>query len=319
MPEEQSFIPGLAPPQAEQAAQPDILGSALSAGKWGALGGGALGGLRGLMRGKGFLKNTLGGALLGALGAGGFTAFHKADPFQRGGMAGTAYQEAMQRALGEAVGGGTLSDVGSGALQQALMSVLSGKGQFTPDQQQALVQQFTQSLLPTEKGWGKRIKLGEQVSHLLSSNRPQRAYGGLRAMSKVMPDMDMRTAIQHAMQRIEAGRIRSPEERSALAALGSRMKSRLEMYRKATPAIGALGELKSQFGAGGLSSEDLAKRVGLLTGRFGAKDEKSQRMRQFLQETIARPAATRQPGNLLGSTMREAPALGDYVMSALER
>jgi len=313
---EQSTIPGLAP-QPEQ--QPDVLSSALHAGKWGAAGGAALGGIRGALKGKDFLKNTLGGALLGALGAGGFTAYHKASPFQQGGVAGTAYQDAMQRALGEAVGGGNFSDISSGAMEQVLTSVLSGKGEFKPEQQRALVQQFTQSTLPTKKGWARRIKLADKVSSQLTSGNPRTAYRGLRVMAKVMPDTDMRTAAEHALKRIESGRMRLPEERAALAALGERMRSRLGMYHKATPALGALSEMKSQYGSGKLSNEQLAQQIGILTGRFGSKEEKAQRTRQFLQQMIARPVSKTAPDSLMGQTMREAPDIGDLVMSAMER
>jgi len=312
---EQSFIPNTNSPP-EQG--PDVLGSALNAGKWGALGGATVGGVRGALKGD-FLKNTLGGALLGALGAGGFTAYHKANPFQQGGVAGTAYQDAMQRALGEAVSGSPLDEVGSGAAQQALMSVLSGKGRFTPDEQSSLVQQFTQSTLPSQKGWERRISLADKVSNQLASGKPQAAYRGLKVMAQVMPDMDMRTAAEHALKRIETGRMRGPEDQAALAALGARMRSRLDMYRKATPAIGALSSMKSKYGGGKLSDEQLAQQVGILTGRFGSKDEKSQRMRTFLQQALARPVNKTAPGSLMGQTMAEAPEVGNLVMSALER
>lgn len=313
---EQSFIPGLSEQPTDKS---DALSSALRAGKWGALGGGTLGGIRGVTTGKDFLKNTLGGALIGALGAGGFTAYHKASPFQQGGVAGTAYQDAMQRALGEAVGGGSLGDVGSGAMQQALMSVLSGKGNFTPDQQSALVQQFTQSTLPSKKGWERRIKLADRVAAQLTSGNPRTAHRGLRVMARVMPDTDMRTAAEHALQRIEGGRTQGPEERAALASLGERMRSRLVMYRKASPALSALSGMKSQYGAGKMSNEQLSQQIGLLTGRFGSKEEKAQRMRQFLQQMIARPVAKTAPGSLMGQTMSESPEIGNLVMSALER
>jgi hypothetical protein len=314
---EPAFVPELSPQP--PSAAPDVLSRALQAGKWGALGGATLGGIRGAIKGKDFLKNTLGGAILGALGTGGFTAYHHASPFQRGGIAGTAYQEAMQRALGEAVGGAPLSDIGSSAIQQALMSVLAGKGQFTPDQQRALVQQFTQSIIPTEKGWSRRINLAERVANQLKAGKPHRAVRGLQTMAQVIPDMDMRTAAQHALQRIKSGRFRLPEERAALAALGERMRTRLDLLRKAQPAVSALAQMKSRYGLGELSTEELAQQIGLLTGRFGAQHEKAQLMRQLLQDMISRPVQKTSPGSLIGRTMEESPELGATVMEALGR
>jgi len=197
--------------------------------------------------------------------------------------------------------------------------VLSGKGRFSPDEQRSLVQQFTQSTLPSKKGWERRINLADKVADQLASGKPHSAYRGLKVMAKVMPDMDMRTAAEHALKRIETGRMRGPEDQAALAALGARMRSRLAMYRKATPAIGALSGMKAQYGGGKISDEQLAQQVGILTGRFGSKDEKSQRMRTFLQQALARPVNKSAPGSLMGQTMSESPEVGNLVMSALER
>jgi hypothetical protein len=314
---EKPAIPGLDAPLDQKS---DVLAKALEAGKWGAAGGAGLGALSSLVSGEGnYLRNTLAGALLGGGATGGFAAYQAADPFQRGGVAGTAYQKALERTLGETIGGSTLSEAGSAGLRDALISTLTGQGSFEPEEQSALVQQFTQSTLPTKKGWDRRIKLASKVADQLTSDNPRKAFRGLRVMAQVMPDVDMKTAAQHALQRIESGQTRLPEEISALAALGNRIRARLETYNQATPAVDSLRAMKSEFGSGKINPEEFAQRIGLLTGRFGEQTPEAQRLRQFLQQVIARPVSRTKPNSLMGRTMSEAPEVGDLVMSALER
>jgi hypothetical protein len=138
-------------------------------------------------------------------------------------------------------------------------------------------------------------------------------------VAQIIPDMDMRTAAQHALQRIKAGRFHLPEERAALAALGERIRTRLDLLRKAKPAVSALAQMKSRYGLGELSTEELAQQIGLLTGRFGAQHEQAQHMRQLLQDMISRPVPKTSPGSLIGRTMEESPELGAAVMEALGR
>jgi len=302
----------------EKAVPGDIGQHALAAGKLGAIGGAGVGFLRELMKDDPkYLRGTLGGALIGGLGAGSLSAFQRADPFQQGGVPGQAYQAALQSALAKTVGGEDLPETAQSAMQSALTSVLTGRGRFVPEEQQALIQQFTQSVLPTRGGWEKRIKLANKVADQLTSERPMQAMRGLQLMAEVMPDMDIKTAAGHALERLRGGRYQKPEERTELAALGARIKQRLETYTSVSPALEELHKMKQEYATGKLTPEDFAKRVGILTGRFGPATEEAERVRQFLQEVIARPVSTEGGADNISKLYMESPTHGELVTRAL--
>ena len=302
----------------EKPAPADVGQRALEAGKLGLAGGAGLGLLREVLSDKpDYLKGTLGGALLGGLGAGSLAAYQSADPFQRGSVPGQAYQSALQSALMKTVGGADVPEVAQSAMQSALTSVLTGRGRFTPEEQQSLVQQFTQSVLPTKGGWEKRIKLAGKVADQLASEQPMRAMRGLQLMTDVMPDVDIKAAAGHALERLRGGRYRKEEERAALAALGARIKQRLTSYASMSPALDELRRMKEEYATGKLTPEDFAKRVGILTGRFGPVTEEAERMRQFLREVIARPVSLRGAPDRISRLYMKSPMHGELVEKAL--
>lgn len=296
----------------------DIGQRALEAGKLGVVGGAGLGLMRELLSDEpSYLRGTLGGALLGGLGAGSLAAYQTADPFQRGSVPGQAYQSALQTALMKTVGGADLPETAQSAMQSALTSVLTGRGRFTPEEQQSLIQQFTQSVLPTKGGWEKRIKLANKVADQLAGDRPMQAMRGLQLMADVMPDLDIKTAAQHALERLRGGRYRKGEERAALAALGTRIKQRLGEYETTVPALDELRKMKEEYAAGKLTPEDFAKRVGILTGRFGPATEEAERMRRFLQGVIARPVSLEGAPDRISRLYQRSPVHGELVEKAL--
>lgn len=273
----------------------DRLRRALSAGKYGAITGASLGLLRSLTAPEGqrdYLKNTLAGALIGGVGAGGVSYLAGGDPWSKASPAAKSFeagQEEAQKGLanpniepGDAVRRG---------LYTGLTEWLSGKHEFTPAEQQALVQQLVKSKVPTGAGWRKRITLAEQAVQQLQSN-PTAALPSLVMLQRVVPDAETRAYINEAVADIRSGRAQTPEGLNALASLGRAIQERIGSHREATQVIDALNMMKELYGANKLSPENVAKNVGLVTGRFGSKSESAERMRQLLQETLARPVPT---------------------------
>jgi hypothetical protein len=291
-------VPGTVPPEPTYAqsiefdpkSDPNLLAKALTLGVPGAAIGGILGAGKAVLGGGDLLRSTLAGALTGGAGVGGTTAYLLADPIQRGLVLGQAYEAGLGGALENLMKG--KSALG-GATQSALQSILSGRGRFTPEEKKSLIQQFTQTTLPSAKGWNRRIRLAQKTAQQLMGRNPARAIRGLKVMQAVMPDVDTRAAVQHAIKRISSGQVRSPHEKQALGALGRRILNRLNIYRQAAPQLSRLADLKRQFARGEMSAADFAARIGLLTGRFGGTREEVARMRQFLQEVAARPVGAK--------------------------
>jgi ParB-like chromosome segregation protein Spo0J len=146
---------------------------------------------------------------------------------------------------------------------------------------------------------------------------PAGAIRGLKVMQAVMPDVDTKAAVQHALTRISAGRVRSPGDKTALAALGRRILNRLNIYRQASPQLAQLAKLKQRFARGELSAADFAGRIGLLTGRFGGTREEVGRMRKFLQEVIARPVEVK--GSPLADLYSQDPEMAAMFEKAFAR
>lgn len=294
---------------------PSLLAKSLAFGGLGTLGGGLYGLGKSILGGEDPFKGTLASALKGGLGTGATAAYALANPLQRGMVLGSAYESGLNKALQQMISG--RGNAFGAATEGALESILSGRGRFTPEEKQSLIQQFTQSALPSSKGWQRRIKLGEQTARKLLGRNPSAALRGLKVMQTVMPDMDMRTAVQHAIDRITSGQLRTPVERMALSALGRRIYNRLNIYRQAAPQLKRLASLRKNYSTGGMRADEFAKRVGLLTGRFGGNREEVARMRQFLQEIIARPVG--QDKSEIGKLYASNPEVASLMQLAMSR
>jgi hypothetical protein len=308
-------------PQEQQPAINRRLRTALGAGKVGLIGGATAGLMRSLMQPKGernYLRNTLAGALLGA-GAGGIGGYIAGgDPFQRGSPAAKSFETGkehlMERLLdpharpGEAL---------HGAILTGLSEYLSGKHEFGPEQQKALVQQFAKGYVPTTSGWRRRVKLAEQAVSRLRAN-PMTAASSLVTLQKVAPDPEMRQFASEALARIRSGRAATPEGANALATIAQQMEQSARRYREAVPVIDAMNVMKEMYGAGQLSEEEMAKNLGLISGRFGARTPEAESLRQLVQGALARPIATT-PRAPYKDVATGTPRLVNLVRRAMSR
>lgn len=287
-------------------ADPNLLSKSLGVGGVSAL----LGGLGSLLTG----GNPLSSAAKYGLGGAGTAAYALADPFQRGGMLGKAFESGAGGALQGLMTGG---DASSGALQGAMTSLISGKGRFTPEEQKSLAQQFVQSVIPSVRGWRKRITDAERASRQLMGRNPASAMPMLKKLIKVLPDVQSKASISHAMKMISSGNIVTPNERNALGSIGRFLLGHLNIHKQLTPQLDTLAKLKQMFAAGKLSTEDIAKRMGLVAGRFGSSREEVQRMRNFMQQVFARPVQGK--GELAGlfSQDPEVAAMMSKAMSGV--
>ncbi len=263
------------------------------AGLVGAVAGAGLGMMRaGLSKGenKSYLRDTLAGALLGGVGAGGASYLSEASPFVRGGAPAKSFEAARQRYMNTLL---TQPDTAPGeaarkALQTGLLEYLSGKHEFSPEQQSALTQQFVKARVPTGGGWRRRINLAQRaVTGLMS--QPRASARQLALLQKVAPDPEMRMLAGEALARLRSGAAATPEGRHALATIAKAMQNRLPVYRKATNVLDALNVMKEMYGKGTLGGADVAKNLGLITGRFGASSPEAERTRRLVQQVLARP------------------------------
>lgn len=271
---------------------------ALGAGKWGALVGGGLGALRAATQPKeerSYLRDTLAGALLGAAGAGGTSYLAHASPFTRGGAGAKGFEAGKETALARILQdpSASPSEVARESITAALGEILSGKHEFGPEQQQALVQQFVKAKVPTSAGWRRRIDLADRAVQDLIMN-PAAALPALKTLQRVAPDPEMRTYATEAEARIKSGLLAYPEGRNALATFGRMMANKVKDYRTATHTIDALNVMKEMYGRGELSPTDVAKNVGLITGRFGPTTRSAETIRQIVQSAIS-PEYTVEP------------------------
>lgn len=278
--------------------EPTRLEQALESGKWGALVGGGIGALRAALSqpdeegSRGFLRNTLAGALLGGVGAGGTKYLSTADPFTQASGTAKGFERAKTQALaGLLTPGKEAPDVARESIFSGLLEMLSGKHDFGPDEQKALVQQFAKSKIPTSQGWRNRVNLAEQAVEQLQVD-PQQSVRSLVTLQKVAPDPEMRMLAGEALSRLRSGRARTPEGINAMATLAREMGGKLQTYRQATKTLDALNMMKELYGAGRISEEDVAKNVGLVTGRFGNASPQSQQLRQLVQEALAHEVPT---------------------------
>jgi len=303
----------------ERVSQLPRLQRAGRAGAIGALGGAGLGILReGLSSSdnKNYLRNTLAGALLGGLGAGGASYLSEASPFVRGGAPAKSFEVAHKRYMDTLLSRPEVStsEAARGALQTGLYEYLSGKHEFKPDEQGALTQQFVKARVPTGGGWRRRVNLAQQAVTSLMAE-PRTAPRQLALLEKVAPDPEMRTLAGEALARIRSGAASTPEGQHALATLARAMQEKLPSYRKATNILDALNVMKEMYGKGALGGEDVAKNVGLITGRFGEGSPETEQTRRLVQQTLARPIELhpRSPYGRASST----PDIGQLIERAM--
>ncbi|MHC4428989.1 MAG: hypothetical protein ACYS0D_10375, partial [Planctomycetota bacterium] len=189
-------------PQERSAEMQKRLGSVVSGGKMGLIGGLSAGLMKALMSPKGqrnYLKNTLAGALLGGgVGAlGGYIA--GGDPFQRGSAAAKSFETGkehlMQRLLDPSVRPG---EALSSSVMTGLADYMSGKHEFGPAQQKALIQQFAKGYVPTTHGWRRRTRLADKAITQLRTD-PMTAARSLVTLQKVAPDPTMRQFASEAL------------------------------------------------------------------------------------------------------------------------
>lgn len=302
---------------------PTRLQKAVESGKWGALGGAGLGLLRSLLSkpdetgSRGYLRNTLAGALLGAVGAGGTRYLATADPFTRGGGAAKGFEKAKEQAMiGLLSPNQTVPDVARRSIFSGLLEALSGKHDFGAEEQKGLVQQFVKSKVPTSGGWRKRVGLAEQTIQQLQT-QPQAALPSLVTLQKVAPDPEMKMLAAEAISRLRSGRASTPEGINAMASIAREMSGKLRLYRAATRTLDSLNLMKELYGAGRISEEDVAKNVGLVTGRFGAQTPKAQALRQLVQEALAHAVPTTPESPYPAAKGQNR--FGDLIARALQR
>lgn len=303
-------------PEPKSFLSPDM-SKALSAGKWGAAAGAGLGALRAALspqENKHYLRDTLAGALIGGgLGAGG--SYFAGDPFRRGGIGGKAFEAAKGTLMeGAADPNASVSELGGRAALAMVASGLSGEGEFGPKQQSALLRQFELAQVPTSEGWRKRVELSDHVSQLLQT-RPYEALESLQTLQVVAPDPTTKALAGRAIADIRSGRD-DPNTRNALALIGKSLGERAKFYQRGTHSIDALNIMKELRASGQMSGEDVAKNLGLLTGRFGSSSEQAQEQRQLLQQAIANPVRTA-PGSPYPSLQNVSPSVAALARKAM--
>jgi ABC-type molybdenum transport system ATPase subunit/photorepair protein PhrA len=77
-----------------------------------------------------------------------------------------------------------------------------------------------------------------------------------------------------------------------MATLAQQMENAAKQYKEATPVVDAMNVMKEMYGAGQLSEEEMAKNLGLISGRFGAQTPEAESLRTLVQSILARPIAT---------------------------
>lgn len=265
-----------------------------------------------------YLRDTLAGALLGATGASGTAYLARSGPFARGGAGAKGFETGKAVALSRMLQDPTAApaEVAHESIMAGLSEILSGKHAFGPREQQALVQQFVKAKVPTSAGWRQRINLAERAVHELQSD-PARALPALVTLQKVAPDPEMRAYAAEAAASIRSGRAVTPEGMNAMATFGRIMTKKVKDYRTATHTIDALNTMKELYGSGQLSHTDVAKNVGLITGRFGPSHPQAEATRRLVQSAIS-PGYTvkRHPRSPYTQSATAQPDIARLVMRA---
>lgn len=270
--------------------------SAITGGKLGLAGGATAGLIRSLMAPEGqrdYLKNTLAGALLGG-GAGALSGYIAGgDPFQRGSPGAKSFEAGKEHLMERLLDPRTRPDEAlRGAISTGLADYVSGRHEFGPAQQKALIQQFAKGYVPTTAGWKKRVQLAGDAVRLLRED-PMGAAQALSQLKKVAPDPEMRQFASEALARIRSGRAATPEGVSALSTIAKQMEGISGRYGDATSVIEALNVMKDMYGKGELDEQELAKNLGLISGRFGAQGPEAEALRKLVQSAMARPIKTK--------------------------
>lgn len=299
------------------------LDKTLDGAQLGAMGGLSAGLMRALMAPKdqprSYLKNTLAGALLGAA-AGGLSGYIAGgDPFQQGSAAAKSYEagkgQLMERLMDPNTNPG---EALSGAVMTGLSEYMSGKHEFGPEQQKALIQQFTKGYVPTTHGWRRRVKLADSAINSLRAD-PMTAAQSLVTLQKVAPDPEMRQFAAEALARIRSGRATTPEGTNAMAAIAQQMENVGKTYKDATSVVDAMNVMKEMYGSGQLNEEEMAKNLGLISGRFGAKTDEAERLRQMIQHAMAKPIDIAPKAPYKDIPRGGSPALFSLVRKAMSR
>ena len=257
-----------------------------------------------------YLRSTLGGALLGGGLLGGTGYLASAGPFT--GPIARSFIDARGKFLeGLMDPRRGLVDAAGAGISEFIGKVLSGEHEFTPEQQQALRQQFAIAELPTPGGWRRRTNLVRNVIHNLDVD-PNRAHGQLELLRRVTPDPVIDTLAGRASAIIRTGAQR-PEQRHALANIARQLEEQLPIFERATGVFDALHVMRERAGAGLMDPSELAHQLGLITGRFGSQDEEIERMRRFIQMHLSRPMVGHRPrptddtGSYLAAIRRRIP------------
>lgn len=305
-----------------QEAKPGIdrrLASAISGGKMGLIGGASAGLMKALMSPsdeRHYLRDTLAGALLGTGvgGVGGYIA--GGDPFQRGSAAAKSFETGREHLMERLMTPGARpGEALSGAILTGLSDYMSGKHEFGPEQQKALVQQFAKGYIPTTHGWRRRVRLADQAIKQLRTD-PMSAASALVTLQKVAPDPEMRQFASEALARIRSGRAVTPEGVNALATIAQQMENIGQRYKDATSVVDAMNIMKEMYGSGQLDEAEMAKNLGLISGRFGAKSREAESLRQLIQSAMARPISIEPRAPYKDITVG-TPALSQLVRRAM--
>jgi len=308
-------------PYEKKPAVKNRLGTAVSGGKLGLVGGLSAGLMKSLMSPPGqknYLRNTMAGALLGG-GAGALGGYIAGgDPFQRGSAGAKSFETGkehlMERLLDPRVRPG---EALSSSIMTGLSDYMSGKHEFGPEQQRALVQQFAKGYVPTTHGWRRRVQLADRAVQQLRSD-PMSAAQSLVTLQKVAPDPGMRQFASEALARIRSGRATTPEGANAMATIAQQMENSGKTYKDATSVIDAMNIMKEMYGAGQLNESEMAKNLGLISGRFGGQSAEAEKLRQLLQHSMARPVATA-PRAPYKDISRGTPGLSRLLRKAMRR
>ena len=282
-------------PHEKQPAIDARMQAALSGGKYGLMGGAAAGLMKAIAtprEDRRYLRDTLAGALLGAgVGsAGGYLA--SGDPFQRGSAGAKSFDVGKEHLIERLLDPGSRpGEALGGAITTGLAEYLSGKHEFGPEQQKALVQQFAKGYVPTTGGWRRRVNLVETAIKQLRVD-PMSAAQSLVTLQKVAPDPETQQFASEALARIRSGRAVGHEGTNAMATIAQQLENTVKRYRDATPVVDSMNVMKEMYGAGQLSEEEMAKNLGLISGRFGAQTPEAESLRTLVQSILARPVAT---------------------------
>lgn len=295
--------------------------SALTGGKLGLAGGAAAGLIRSLIAPEGqrnYLKNTLAGALLGG-GAGALSGYIAGgDPFQRGSPAAKSFETGKEQLMERLLDPRTRPDEAlRGAISTGLADYVSGRHEFGPEQQKALIQQFAKGYVPTTSGWKKRVQLvGRAIQQLRED--PMGAAQALSQLKKVAPDPEMQQFASEALARIRSGRAATPEGVNALSTIAKQMEGISGKYSDATSVIEALNTMKEMYGKGELNEQELAKNLGLISGRFGAQGPEAEALRRLVQNAMAKPLAAK-PRVPYKSLAASTPRVSKLIRRAMSR